>query len=252
MEPLMAKSSVENGGNASFCEDNCLLVLELGVGTSGPEAVEGNLGPNKIRLVRIEARAFNIHTAVGGNDWVAKECGHFLKGVVLDVKNSEDQVSVKASTGEIHLICNRVHVPAKGFTIIHTESVTKGTVYLAMEQHTAIHKSVVPHSASYSVTDSIAEKANCHVETITCSSSKAVSSPITETHVSAILSSLPSRTSNGVNARNVPPDSGENTQVSSFIEFVLSVPCSTTNLRARGTMAPSKYTVLLASTTVIF
>jgi hypothetical protein len=43
--------------------------------------VEGNLGPNKIRLVRIEARAFNIHTAVGGNDWVAKECGHFLKGV---------------------------------------------------------------------------------------------------------------------------------------------------------------------------
>jgi hypothetical protein len=49
-----------------------------------------------------------------------------------------------------------------------------------------------------------------------------------------------------VNARNVPPDSGENTEVSSFIEtieFVLSVPCSTTNLRARGTMAPSKYTV---------
>jgi hypothetical protein len=64
-----------------------LLCVSIGI-PLGPEAVEGNLGPNKIRLVRIEARAFNIHTAVGGNDWVAKECGHFLKGV-LDVKHSK-------------------------------------------------------------------------------------------------------------------------------------------------------------------
>jgi hypothetical protein len=41
----MAKSSVENGGNASFCEDNCLLVLELGLGTLGFKRV-GELNPS--------------------------------------------------------------------------------------------------------------------------------------------------------------------------------------------------------------
>jgi hypothetical protein len=42
----MAKSSVENGGNASFCEDNCLLVLELGLGTLGLIKRVGELNPS--------------------------------------------------------------------------------------------------------------------------------------------------------------------------------------------------------------
>lgn len=67
-----------------------------------------------------------------------------------------------------------------------------------------------------------------------CSSSNLVLSPVTETQVSAIFSTLPFETSAMVNARDVPSDSAVKD-----------------GGLTRGTMAPFKYMVLLFPTTII-
>lgn len=85
-----------------------------------------------------------------------------------------------------------------------------------------------------------------------CSCSTLVSSPITETQVSAIRSNLPSWISTTVKARIVPWDSGVEGGASLFVMIVLLVPCSLIKFLTRGTMAPFRYMVLSSPTTIIF